>query len=234
MKYGVWILWFLCTVPCWTQTTTTGPAQSKGPCSPAITGGKNTINLNCEEQKKQPKKPVLEVRAVLYHAGKPFTSQLLDPKNHGSTIMSLVSNEAGYLEAAFILRDTGTAEAFRANVQALPPLDVRVACIEYVGLEAIAQQPYKPCDFPPDPGPNIRPRPKNRPATFPLIGQPTADFDTEYDIEVKIHFIVPPGLPGFTLPLVVSADGLEPTRYIVECDRGPGISGSAIGIVRPQ
>ena len=50
------VLWLLISVPCWSQTTATGPAETKGPCSPAVTGSKNTFTINCGISQKQGEK----------------------------------------------------------------------------------------------------------------------------------------------------------------------------------
>ncbi len=55
MKYGL-ILFVLLAAPCWGQATTTGTADTKGPCSPAVTGSKNTFTINCGIDKKQGQK----------------------------------------------------------------------------------------------------------------------------------------------------------------------------------
>lgn len=36
------------TMPCWSQTRTTGKAETTGPCSPAVTGGNNQFTIKCE------------------------------------------------------------------------------------------------------------------------------------------------------------------------------------------
>ena len=46
MRYGL-ILSLLVALPCWGQTTTTGKAESTGPCSPAVTGNENMFTINC-------------------------------------------------------------------------------------------------------------------------------------------------------------------------------------------
>jgi hypothetical protein len=44
VKCGL-VLLMLSAFPCWSQTTTTGKAETKGPCSPAVTGSGNTISI---------------------------------------------------------------------------------------------------------------------------------------------------------------------------------------------
>ena len=52
MRY-VLILSLLIAAPCWSQTSSTGQAETKGPCSPAVTGSKNTFMINCGISQKQ-------------------------------------------------------------------------------------------------------------------------------------------------------------------------------------
>jgi hypothetical protein len=49
----VLILSLLIAAPCWSQTSSTGQAETKGPCSPAVTGSKNTFMINCGISQKQ-------------------------------------------------------------------------------------------------------------------------------------------------------------------------------------
>lgn len=46
MRYGSLVLWLLIAVPCGSQTTT-GTAETKGPCSPAVTSSNNQITITC-------------------------------------------------------------------------------------------------------------------------------------------------------------------------------------------
>lgn len=46
MRYSL-ILSLLIAIPCWSQTTTTGNAETKGPCSPAVTSSANQFIINC-------------------------------------------------------------------------------------------------------------------------------------------------------------------------------------------
>jgi hypothetical protein len=59
VKCGL-VLLLLIPLPCRSQTTTTGTAETKGPCSPAVTGSKNTFTINCGIDKKQGQK-MLEI-----------------------------------------------------------------------------------------------------------------------------------------------------------------------------
>jgi hypothetical protein len=52
VRYGL-ILALFVAIPCWSQTTTTGKAETKGPCSPAVTGSNDTFTINCGIDKKQ-------------------------------------------------------------------------------------------------------------------------------------------------------------------------------------
>jgi len=53
MKRGLIALMFCVCPYCWGQTARTGTAETKGPCSPAVTGDKNTFTINCGIDKKQ-------------------------------------------------------------------------------------------------------------------------------------------------------------------------------------
>jgi hypothetical protein len=49
VKYGlVPLTLILIATPCLSQTTTTGKAETTGPCSPAVTGGNNQFSINCQ------------------------------------------------------------------------------------------------------------------------------------------------------------------------------------------
>jgi hypothetical protein len=52
MRCGL-ILAFLIATPCWSQTATTGQAETSGLCSPAVTGNSNTFTINCGIGKEQ-------------------------------------------------------------------------------------------------------------------------------------------------------------------------------------
>lgn len=52
MRHGL-MLALLIAMPCWSQTTTTGQAETSGPCSPAVTGSSNTFTINCGIGKEQ-------------------------------------------------------------------------------------------------------------------------------------------------------------------------------------
>lgn len=49
MRYSLVLLLFV-SAPCWSQIqpTTTGKADTKGPCSPAVTGNNNQFTITCE------------------------------------------------------------------------------------------------------------------------------------------------------------------------------------------
>jgi hypothetical protein len=60
MKYGlVLLLWVV--VPCWAQTTTTGKAETAGPCSPAVTGNSNQFTINCPGVSKAQGQKMLDI-----------------------------------------------------------------------------------------------------------------------------------------------------------------------------
>lgn len=46
MRYISLVLWLLIAVPCWSQTIT-GTAETRGPCSPAVTSSNNQITITC-------------------------------------------------------------------------------------------------------------------------------------------------------------------------------------------
>jgi hypothetical protein len=52
MRYAL-VLTLLLSLPCWTQTTTTGQATTNTPCSIANTGSDNKIQINCGIGKEQ-------------------------------------------------------------------------------------------------------------------------------------------------------------------------------------
>jgi hypothetical protein len=47
VKYNL-ILLLLAAIPCWGQTTATGKADTKGNCSPAVTGSNNQFSIICK------------------------------------------------------------------------------------------------------------------------------------------------------------------------------------------
>jgi len=59
VKCGL-ILLILITVSCWSQTTT-GKAETKGPCSPAVTGSKNTLVIKCQGLTKKQGEEILKL-----------------------------------------------------------------------------------------------------------------------------------------------------------------------------
>ena len=52
MKYGL-AFFLLVALPCFAQTTTSGTAETSGPCSPAVSGSKNTFTIKCGIDEKQ-------------------------------------------------------------------------------------------------------------------------------------------------------------------------------------
>lgn len=42
------VLLLLMCAPCWSQTTSTGKAETTGPCSPAVTGNNNQFKITCQ------------------------------------------------------------------------------------------------------------------------------------------------------------------------------------------
>jgi len=51
VKYAL-LLIILIAIPCWSQTTT-GKAETTGPCSPAVTGGHNQFRIICQGISKE-------------------------------------------------------------------------------------------------------------------------------------------------------------------------------------
>jgi hypothetical protein len=47
MRHGL-LLALLIAMPCWSQTTATGQAETSGPCSPAVSGSNNQFTINCQ------------------------------------------------------------------------------------------------------------------------------------------------------------------------------------------
>jgi len=72
MKYGL-ILLMLIAVPCWSQTTTTGNADTKGPCSPAITGSSNIFTISCGISREQGQKMLNILNKILANQVDPET-----------------------------------------------------------------------------------------------------------------------------------------------------------------
>jgi hypothetical protein len=65
VKRGL-ILLVLIAAPAWSQTTTTGPANTKGDCSPAVTGSNNTLTLNnCNTEKRPPPPAVIPLSVTI-------------------------------------------------------------------------------------------------------------------------------------------------------------------------
>lgn len=52
MKYGLAVFLFV-ALPCFAQTTTSGTAETSGPCSPAVSGSKNIFTIKCGIDEKQ-------------------------------------------------------------------------------------------------------------------------------------------------------------------------------------
>ncbi len=72
MRYGLVLALFV-TVPCWSQTTTTGKAATEGPCSPAVTGSNNTFTIHCGIDKKQGQKMLDILNKILANQLDPET-----------------------------------------------------------------------------------------------------------------------------------------------------------------
>jgi hypothetical protein len=63
----------LFAIPCWSQTPTTGNANTTGHCSPAVTGNSNQFTINCQGIGKEQGQKMLDI------LNKILTNQL-DPK----------------------------------------------------------------------------------------------------------------------------------------------------------
>src|ERR1700682_3389439 len=64
MRYALLLALFV-AVPCWSQTTTTGKAETKGSCSPAVTGSDNTFTIHCGIDKAQGQKMLNILNKIL-------------------------------------------------------------------------------------------------------------------------------------------------------------------------
>jgi len=64
VRYSL-ILSLLLAVPCLSQTTTTGGAETKGPCSPAVTGSNNNFAIECGIGKEQGHKMLAILNKIL-------------------------------------------------------------------------------------------------------------------------------------------------------------------------
>ena len=64
MRY-TFVLMFLVSLPCWTQTTATGQATTNTPCSVANTGSDNKIQINCGIGKEQGQKIITILNKIL-------------------------------------------------------------------------------------------------------------------------------------------------------------------------
>jgi hypothetical protein len=60
MRYGL-ILLLLFAIPVYSQTVTTRRAETKGPCSPAVTGSGNQFTINCPGISKEQGHKMLEI-----------------------------------------------------------------------------------------------------------------------------------------------------------------------------
>jgi hypothetical protein len=60
LRYGL-ILALLIATPCRSQTTTTGHAETAGPCSPAVSGNNNQFNINCQGITKEQGAKILKI-----------------------------------------------------------------------------------------------------------------------------------------------------------------------------
>jgi hypothetical protein len=59
MKYSL-VLLMLLAIPCWSQTTT-GKAETTGPCSPAVTASNNQFTINCQGIDKEQGQKMLDI-----------------------------------------------------------------------------------------------------------------------------------------------------------------------------
>jgi hypothetical protein len=127
--------------------------------------------------------------------------------------------------AEFIIRNVGTAEAFKVEVRPQRSPEIKVLCVayrEYPGSIPVVppRQPSVPnvdCDVPSGVDLTIPPRPKDRPEFSGQTGTLSPDFDPMYDVWVTI-FIEISQIKDFSLVFTVSADGINPQRHSVVCD----------------
>jgi len=64
VRYGL-ILFLLVAMPCWSQTNSTGKAETSGACSPAVTGSNNAFTINCAINKEQGQKMLVILNKIL-------------------------------------------------------------------------------------------------------------------------------------------------------------------------
>jgi hypothetical protein len=60
VKYAL-VLVMLLAMPCWSQTTSTGKADTTGPCSPAVTGNNNQFSITCKGIGKEQGHQMLDI-----------------------------------------------------------------------------------------------------------------------------------------------------------------------------
>jgi hypothetical protein len=60
VKYAL-VLVMLLAMPCWSQTTSTGKANTTGPCSPAVTGNNNQFSITCQGIGKEQGQQMLDI-----------------------------------------------------------------------------------------------------------------------------------------------------------------------------
>src|SRR5690349_3211924 len=106
MKYGL-ILFLLSTVMSWSQTS--GTAESKGSCSPAVSGSHNQFTINCPGVSKE------QIQKMLPILNKILAKQL-DPD---AVMKKLDDISAGVQE---IQRRTGDRELTNAQIAKLTAL----------------------------------------------------------------------------------------------------------------
>lgn len=61
MKYTLILFALLFSTPCHCQTTTTGKAETSGPCSPAVSGNNNQFTINCPGISKEQGQKMLDI-----------------------------------------------------------------------------------------------------------------------------------------------------------------------------
>lgn len=60
MRYSL-VLLILLAIPCWSQTISTGKADTAGPCSPAVTGNDNQFRITCQGIGKEQGQKMLDI-----------------------------------------------------------------------------------------------------------------------------------------------------------------------------
>jgi hypothetical protein len=127
-----------------------------------------------------------------------------------------VQSDTRYRELYFVLRNLGTAPAINPSLQARSPAGITVVCVDSPNSEISTQ----PRSVAPGTLPPIPPLPRGHPLHL-TSGDPrtpfSADPDPAFEAKVRVNLRVPKELRLFALELTVTAMGIAPIRYVVEC-----------------